>query len=514
MKKNRILTLTALLCLLAMLIGTMASCSKKEPENPTPGTSDKTEGNTGTGENADPADIDYTKYITKKTYDDTTINFLVQINELSEFDVGEEMPTDSVDLAFYNRNRLVEKEHEVQLIFSAGSTQEDYTGKLNIASMGGDPYDIVETWHWYVNGWTYFVDLQQYTDVLHFENPYWATGVNDNTLINGKQYIAFGFGSSSVYSSAMAVYYNEHLRLNYGLDEFEPLVESGDWTIENMLIMMEKATSITDTTKNSFENKYGLGYNLWSGRAFLWGCGLQLSTYTDGELEITLANETNFNIFTKVKQFLTGNNYSYYGGGGGNDNGGGSGEGVLFNSNKNDIHAFMEYKTLFESTNLGRAQTISQSMPNFGILPMPKLDKNQQDYITPVDGVSPFGIMKSSPDAHRAAVILETFTIYSYTTVRPEYYEDALKLRYQTDAKAAKMVDFIVDHLSIDFLFINTASFDGIADRPFDLIEPFGKLQGEGYYSYMGKLQNRMEGYLEKFYKVYEDAEKDTGDAT
>ena len=228
MKKNRILTLTALLCLLAMLIGTMASCSKKEPENPTPGTSNKTEGNTGTGEKDDPADIDYTKYITKKTYDDTTINCLVQINELSEFDVGEEIPTDSVDLAFYNRNRLVEDEHEVQLIFSTGSTQEDYAGKLNIASMGGDSYDIVETWHWYVNGWTYFVDLQQYTDVLHFENPYWATGVNDNTLIKGKQYIAFGFGSSSVYSSAMAVYYNEHLRLNYGLDEFEPLVESGD----------------------------------------------------------------------------------------------------------------------------------------------------------------------------------------------------------------------------------------------------------------------------------------------
>lgn len=513
MKKNRILTLTALLCLLAMLICTMASCSTKEPEKPTPGTNSKTEN--GTGGNEKPAEVDYTKFITKETYDDATINCLVQINEIGEFDVGEEVPTDSVDLAFYNRNRLVEDEHEVQLVFDTADYANNYAEKLNKASMGGNSYDIVETWHWFINGWTYFADLQQYTDVLHFENPYWATGVNDNTLIKGKQYIAFGFGASSIYSSAMAVYYNEHMRLDYSMDEFEPLVESGDWTIENMLTMMETATSIGDTYDNS---KYGLGYNLWSGRAFLWGCGLQLSTYTDGELTIKLANETNFNIFTKVKQFLTGNNYSYYGGGGGNDNGGGSGEGVLFNSDKGDIPTFMQYKTLFESTSLGKAETISQKMPNFGILPMPKLDKNQQDYITPVGGVSPFGIMKSSPDVRRAAVILETFTIYSYTTVRPEYYENALKLRYQTDPKAEKMVDFIVDHLSIDFLFINTASFDGIADRPFDMIEPFGKLQGEGYYSYMGQWQNQMEGYLEKFYKVYEDTEKntekDTGDAT
>ncbi|HBF15122.1 MAG TPA: hypothetical protein DDW30_05480 [Clostridiales bacterium] len=501
MKQNLFKTMTALLCLLAMLTGALVSCGKKEPTKPdsTKTTPSTTVGNGGTEE---PTEIDYTSFITKETFDYETIRILVQQNDVLQFDVGEEEPTNKVDLAFYRRNRQVEDTHEVELMFTTGDTQEDYATKLNVASMGGDSYDIVETWHWYVNKWTYFTDLQQYTDILHFENPYWASGANDNALINGKQYTAFGQGSPSVYASAMVVFYNEHLRLNYELDEFTPLVESGDWTIENMLTMMEKATVITDETANSYENKYGLGYNLWSGRALLWGCGLQLSTYTDGELNITLANETNYNIFNKVKTFLTSNNYSYYGGGGGND------KNHLFDSDKNDINAFINYKLLFDTTTLRTSEKIAQLMPNFGILPMPKLDKTQDDYITPVSGVSPFGIMKSSSDPRRAAIILETFTIYSYLTVRPEYYETALKLRYQTDANAAKMVDFIVDRLSIDFLFINGSAFESVADQPFNLIEPFGNLQGEGYYSYMGSLQNKMEGYLEQFMKVYEDAEK------
>ena len=80
-------------------------------------------------------------------------------------------------------------------------------------------------------------------------------------------------------------------------------------------------------------------------------------------------------------------------------------------------------------------------------------------------------------------------TIISYTDVRPVYYEDLLKVHYQTDPRTAEMIDFIVDRLSIDFLFVHTYSFGGAVDVPFDLILSYNR----NYKSSMTKHEDEIE---------------------
>jgi hypothetical protein len=90
----------------------------------------------------------------------------------------------------------------------------------------------------------------------------------------------------------------------------------------------------------------------------------------------------------------------------------------------------------------------------YGIVPMPKLTREQPDYYTFVqDQVSSFGISAAIGTESRQSVlgaVMEAIAYHSNQLVRPAYYDTALSLRFMQDPKSREMLDIMFETLSFD----------------------------------------------------------------
>ena len=93
---------------------------------------------------------------------------------------------------------------------------------------------------------------------------------------------------------------------------------------------------------------------------------------------------------------------------------------------------------------------------DFGVLPYPMWDEAQGAYYTGANDqftVLVFPIDTPETDYEYLGTILEALAIESARTVRPAFYNSALKNRYSMDANTAQIIDIIMDGRRFDFSF-------------------------------------------------------------
>ncbi len=90
----------------------------------------------------------------------------------------------------------------------------------------------------------------------------------------------------------------------------------------------------------------------------------------------------------------------------------------------------------------------------YGIVPMPKLNREQASYYSFVqDRVSSFGISSAIGDGQRQDIlgaVMEAIAYYSNEIVRPAYYDTTLSLRFMQDPESRNMLDIMFDTLTFD----------------------------------------------------------------
>ncbi|MGM9683546.1 MAG: hypothetical protein ACI3XQ_08100, partial [Eubacteriales bacterium] len=452
MKKiNKSLRLLSLFLVVLMVSSLIVSCGKGKNEEET--TTEGGSGNVSTTESVsgdgETEPIDYRTLMPEADYDGVQVDILyLDGRDEALFCDQEDKDTFGKEVAL--RNDYIEDKYNVDLNFLMARGESGFHSECNAAIMSGDsPYDIVMPDFYYRLETTgYFVNLRDYSSILKFDNPYWVSKWNDNATINGRLYSAVGYMGTDFISACEAIFCNEYVAkdLKLGNQVYEA-VKNKTWTLETMLGMMKKNSSdvsgdgVWDTNDN-----YGLAYNLWGGRALLSGCGLWLSEFNDGMPEFTLVTDKNINVFDTVKAFLCDNEYCYYGG-----------SGTKYDTpSTGDRWVFMNGRALFETMCLSYAKNLSQqwNAEGYGMYPMPMLDTDQEDYITPLRGSITQMIMLNAEDIEMSATILEAFNILSYTDLRTVYLDDMLKSRYSGSPQIAEMVDLIVDKVNVDFAYI------------------------------------------------------------
>lgn len=498
MKKNSIVRLVCLLLALLTLCVSVASC--KKDNNPSQNTDDKTQEPSSDNGTGNDIPVDYRELLPTGDYgnEDCWI-FMPNLTEGDFYvDEKEENPTE-YQQAIAVRNRKVEDRLNVALMYKVEPTHDISQYVKVCLNANTYNYDIMYSFSWFgLEAQGAFENLYNYSNIINFENPYWVSSLNQMATINNRLYGAYGYLTMSMVSSEQVIFYNGNIAKNVFEvdDQFYADVENKNWTLETMMDYM-KMNSLQSGDGNpewTFEDSYGLGYNLWSGRALLWGAGLKLAEYADGDANILTRRPKNSDIFDKVYSFLQDNDCSWYKG---NDNNGYS---VDWDT---DYNLFIQELALFEATTIGFAPRFSKEMKNYGVLPMPMLDKTQEDYITPMQGVNNFSLFKAGTNNEKAAKVLEAMTIYSYCDVLPLYYEKQLKLQYQTDRRAGAMLDFIRSKVNVDFMFMHSAHFESLANVPFELI----LAKDSNYEGDMAGRTDSLNKAKAKFLEIYTKAE-------
>lgn len=498
MKSKKFVCLLCIMLAVLMTAVCLPSCSGGGDEVVTTGSA-TTEG--VEGDTASEHEIDRT-YLPNASYNAADVTFLLQSGREEQFYLlsDNEADADIYQQAVHTRNCYVEEKYDVVLDFIIAYNRNEFHVECSAASMSGDcPYDIIISDYYYgLETAGYLSNLNTY-NVINFENPYWVSGWNEKATVNNIIYSAVGYLNNDINSGAMVIFSNDYMAMDLGVaDEIFADVKNGTWTLETMKTYMEKATVDLNDDGFDFKDKYGLGYDLWSGRAFLSSCGIQLADYNDGEVSFKILSQTNADTFDEVKEFLTAGNLSYYGGRTGYDQ---------FDGPESNTQLFLQGRSLFLGRPMHFASQVNEQFEHFTIYPMPKRNTDQQEYITSLIGTCTQAILRGANDPEMSATILEAMNILSYLDTYPIYYDKLLKNRYQNSPETAALIDTIIGCIKIDFAFVHSAAFNNLADRPFDALDPkkATDIGGLGWYSGMGPVEKIANGQLENFLEHYKE---------
>jgi hypothetical protein len=117
---------------------------------------------------------------------------------------------------------------------------------------------------------------------------------------------------------------------------------------------------------------------------------------------------------------------------------------------------------MFLPEHLGNAQALRGMEADFGIVPYPKWDEQQENYLTTsVAYFSLFCVPTTVQNLEMTGIITEALCAESYKKVIPAFYEVALKTKHARDDESAEMIDLIRSGLTFDFGKIYITELNG-----------------------------------------------------
>ncbi len=444
--------LTALLLALLMLLP-LAACGK--PDDVT----DTTLSNNSNVE-ADTSDPNYVCDLPEELdYKGEEVNFLVVMKSGREDELisEESLGKGSISDAVYERNIKVESELGIKLNFVDYVDDTAAQGAINTAVKGGDrtlDIFVIGTYCGItpaVSGCYLNLANMEYIDL---SKHYWSQDYNEMMTLTAdrKQFLATSPAAISLFRLTYLTIFNRDLFTDRKIPDLYETVHNGDWTFEYQLSLIEDTWVDTDGDgKTSKDDFYG----------FITGTCISADAYAvASDIHLVTCDEEGYLVFSSDKQekvvdmaekvnALYNNQGTY-----------------AFQGQPQDdiglhfiIEKFSEQQGLMATTQFLSIETYINELSafNYGIVPMPKLTKEQADYQTYVqDQVSSFGISAAIGDEDRQSMlsaVMEAVAYHSNQIVRPAYYENTLSLRFMNDPQSRDILNTMFETIAFDYTY-------------------------------------------------------------
>ena len=433
--KRKICIILAVLMLLSM-VALFSSCGDKNTDGAANTTVTTLPG--GDGEDLEAKlyeDLPTERY---EGYDFKSLTRELHYESITTF-VPEDGSQNTVDIALFKRNSYVKELLGINII-------DTYTRDVNtpikaITSSNDYEYDIVfdrtdaMTTHAIAGA---FCRVDEYENLLNFNKPWWFKDAMDDVSIDGNTFFTFGDINVGYYEAIYTVGFNKaHLIDNRQTLPYD-LAREGKWTIEEFEKLIK---NISDG-----QNYYGITGHSIVPSVLMVGAGIEIVEQDDSDGLRVYDDETHLvDAYTKIKDlFFASNGFgktNYI------DPSGNSALATHFWTDSPENGDYRERFTKglcsFYIINVGQfISEVRASEFDYGYLPIPKYDVEQEKYISLLHGGSiALGITITNPDVERTCSILENFGAYSYKMVRYEYYDVLLKGRAVRDPDSVEMLD-------------------------------------------------------------------------
>ena len=378
-----------------------------------------------------------------------------------------------VNDAIYKRNAKVMEQLDVSIesIQLSGDAYAVSTELRNAASNGEAYFDIAANSTYSTIMYTsenIFLDLTE-CDYLDLDAIYWSQGYNESASIGNSQYLATGALALSLYRLMFITFYNKTLLAEAQYENLYTVVDEGRWTLDYQIQLSKDLYNDADGSGTVSEgDTVGFAGSTLSYLDPYWSsCDIQIITKdADNHFVYSLDAEKLSNTIDKLIVLFHQSN-------------------AWFDRSSGDDGKQTAMSNLFTSGNVGTAtlrlgsveteQFISMQ-DEYGIIPMPKYDENQEKYYTFLhDQFTSIGISSvHSSDEEKVQMlgaVLEAMALESYKTVIPAYYEVALKGRYLDDSDSWRMLDMIYENVKVDAGVLYTKNLGSIHQTPRDMID-------------------------------------------
>jgi hypothetical protein len=366
---------------------------------------------------------------------------------------AEEVNGDVINDAVYKRNTTVEDRFNFKIkpivIDASDESKPVATFKRSVMS-GGDDYDMIIDHMIYMGTAVFSQVFYNWYDVpnIDFEKPWWISDATNKLKIDGKSFFALSDLSFNTLDYTYCMFFNKRILSDYGIDLPYQTVRDHKWTIDYLIsITKDVYQDLNGDQTADDEDLYGFVSNAYSATVtYTYSFDDPVTTPdSDGNPQLVINNEKTQSIVEKMYDFY--NNYN--------------GVNVMLATATKSGKSWIDYAAdMFTS---GNAMIITGMFVNakmqfrnieddYGVLPYPLWDENQENYYTMLDGHGPMmGIPITVTDTSRTGTIIEAMSAEGYKIVTPAYYDVALKTKFARDEESAEMIDLVLAGRTFDF---------------------------------------------------------------
>lgn len=395
--------------------------------------------------------------------------FTIYTTSTKTYDFNIESETgDLLEDTVFKKNTMIEEYLGIdfELILEPGNwaKRKTFNAKITNAYAAGDnTFDLVNnlmdcTIPLAMQGVFTNVTELQYTNI---DQPWYIADMIENYGIHDKLYVLIGDQSLSLYKDMSVLFFNANIWQNKKSDvDLYELVRKGEWTLDKFLeLTSDMATDLNGDGQYDRDNDI-LAY---------FGENVPNGTWMTA-MDIDIIDMTNDGSYTY--HGLTDRLADLYA--------------KLSNYRKTvpgveDINSFTKFPGRYIPSEVfadGKAammcnfiyatEHIRDMSDDYGIIPIPKYDKSQENYIAQVGAAAMvYFVPKLQKNIDLVSKFIECQAYFGRTYVTPVYYESTLKAKYADDPNMMEMLDIIRDNATIDFLFVYSTS---LSSSPFTLL--------------------------------------------
>ncbi|MBE6612466.1 MAG: hypothetical protein E7632_08235 [Ruminococcaceae bacterium] len=357
-----------------------------------------------------------------------------------------------VNDAVFARNRSVEERLNVKLETIAGDADhERFMSNLKTVLMSGDDvYDIISALRWRallqaMEGLYYNLADASYID---FDAPWWCKDYMAEIAVGSERFMLAGDISTTPLRNISAMYVNKRIFSdNFGdVDNLYQTILDGNWTHD---ALRKYVSDVYQDLNNNGLTDDGdlLGISttpVAQTDHICYSAGLR---YTErdskGMPQLVPDQSRNVKVIETIYNLL----YET------------PGALVYRNSTAPESETFQNFLNgtqLFYPNRIYNAELLREMKDPYGIIPMPKLDDSQKDYISLVhDGTTLYCVPIAAKSIDMQCAVMEAMCSENYRTVIPVLYNVALKVKYTQDDVSSQVIDIIHDSAITDFIYAN-----------------------------------------------------------
>ena len=452
---NRFTKVISLVLALLMVVACFAACGGGD-ETTLPQASGTKDDETGRNAVKDtvPTDLDFKG---------ETVTFFVRDDQemwKNEMDV-EKTTNNTLYDAIYYRNATVEQRLgvEIEQIGQAGAynVSDTWNSTLRnaVLTKSGD-YDGAAI---YASTGSALAVEGLYYNVLdlpyiNFNQPWWNKNIVDEvTLFDTLYYLAGDIAITEV-AGGVCFFYNKdlftELYQTQNINLYE-LVDNQQWTIDKLHELVAGAW-IDENSDGVISDGDTVGYAAGAksdsdGSMDAWvpAMGISITKMVDGYPEYTFYDEHTVEAFEKLQALYRSN------------------PGSLCVDGRQST-SFIIGNQLFLRGDLNAGEGLRDMQDDYGVLPMPKFDAEQDDYHTTFSNTASLVVVLSTCTAtEKVGATLELMAAEAYKQVTPAYFEICLQGKYSDEPEDAAMYDRILKGFVFSFGFCySTKSLNGI----------------------------------------------------
>ncbi|MBQ8401113.1 MAG: extracellular solute-binding protein [Clostridia bacterium] len=408
---------------------------------------------------------------------------------------ADEATGDAMNDAIFDRTIQVEEYLNVDITqYSPGYIADVVAEAKKAITAGDDVYSLVllhcinGVSELATNGMLYnFDDLP----VVDLDADWWNRDMMD-VLRLGKR-TAYGV-SDYMIPCPYAVYFNKDIVEDYGMEDPYQLVYEGNWTLDTMVDMAVEFTR--DVNGDGVHDKDNDNYGISAPEAskyisFVTGCNQFLTEKNaDGKLQLALNTEKTYSIVETLHKLVEN-------------------PGTVYTPTAEDESAQFDFNSgrlLFRLDTIAGAVVFREYEADIGILPYPKFDAEQENYVS-LDWGGLMAIPATIQDSEMVGSVLELLSWFSEETVIPAYYDVLLDGKLARDEDTRAMVDILFDTIAYEVGCNYSAIGGGISDLLYMPSNLVLTQKSTDFASFYAKYEKGATAALEKLYASLESLE-------